>query len=241
LFGHKKGAFTGALSDKVGYFEEANGGTLFLDEIQNASSEIQMKLLRAIDTGEYRRVGDDRDRRCDVRLIIASNEDLKQKVKEGKFREDLYYRISVIEIKIPPLRSARKYSAISVAIFGWRSQELKSPVECISPDAMLALIDYSWPGNVRQLKNSIINLLCRCDNNEIGPTEVLALLLSDNQYVPLKSLEEMVRGFKKECAIKALTLTNRNVTKAAELLKIDRATLYRLIEECGLKEFIKSQ
>jgi DNA-binding NtrC family response regulator len=156
LFGHKKGAFTGASQDKIGLFEEANYGTLFLDEICNINSSTQAKLLRVLQEGEIKRVGEVRYRKVDVRVISATNRNLKEEVKKGKFRDDLYYRLNVINIKLPALRERKEDIPLLANHFlSSYSQKVKKQVGRIEDDVMNFLMSYSWPGNVRQLQNEI--------------------------------------------------------------------------------------
>jgi two-component system response regulator HydG len=185
LFGHVKGAFTGAARDRSGRFEEAHGGTLFLDEIGEISPFIQLKLLRVLQEREIERVGESRKRKIDIRIIAATNKNLYDLVKSGGFREDLYYRLKVFPINIPPLRKRKEDIPLLISDFiRFQNQKTGKQVEGISQSAMRILMDYSWPGNVRELENAIEHAFVLCDSGNIDifdlPVEVRQFALTNN-------------------------------------------------------------
>ncbi|HEY2910687.1 MAG TPA: sigma 54-interacting transcriptional regulator, partial [Gemmataceae bacterium] len=170
LFGHIKGSFTGAVADKVGRFEAAHGGTIFLDEINSTSPQLQLKLLRVLQERELERVGDTRTVRVDVRVIAATNASLEELVEEGQFREDLYFRLNVIPVVLPPLRERRDDIAALAHFFLHRYGEVhKCPVPDLSPAVLDALMAHDWPGNVRELENAVERLVVLADGGSIGP------------------------------------------------------------------------
>jgi two-component system nitrogen regulation response regulator NtrX len=239
LFGHRRGAFTGAVNERRGLFAEAEGGTLFLDEITNASLSLQARLLHVLQEIEYRRLGENQLRKCDVRVIAASNRDLMDMVQNGKFREDLFYRLRVIELSVPPLRERKEDIPILVNYFlSIKTLQCSSKLKRITPSAVNLLFDHDWPGNVRELENLIERVVVLSDTVELGPADVEPLLpfRSGYQTTELKSLAQMTRDFKRDCVIRALNLTNGKVSRAAAILDIDRTHLYRLIEEYNLKD-----
>jgi len=230
LFGHVKGAFTGAIMNKAGRFEMADGGTLFLDEIGEISPNIQVKLLRALETQEFERVGGTKTVKVDVRLVAASNRDLREAMKEGNFREDLFYRLNVVPIHIPPLREHGEDIPLLVEHFiGLFHEKTDKSITGISPDAMDLLLDYPWPGNVRELQNAIEHAFVHCRSDTILPEhlpediyrEQISIadlaLLSDN---PLKEAERQV-------ILRILGESDWDQTKAMNRLKISRTTLWR--------------
>jgi len=229
LFGHVKGAFTGAVSNKVGLFSAAEGGTLFLDEITEIPALLQVKLLRAIQEREIRRVGDTRDVKIDVRLIAASNRDLETAVSEGIMREDLFYRLNVIPIRLPPLRERREDIPLLVAHFLQKfGKELGKEVRGVTPDALAVLERYHWPGNIRELENVVERAIV------LGAGEVLgadSLPESVRRERPLRGmdvdlpeegmdLEGALDGLERRYLQRALERTQGVQTKAAELLKM---------------------
>ncbi len=239
LFGHRKGAFTGAVQDRKGLFEEAEGGTLFLDEITNASLSLQARLLHVIQEREFRRVGDNSVRRCDVRIIAASNQDLPKLIGENAFREDLFYRLKVIEIVLPPLRRRAEDIPLLVERFlKVKSQQCGSRPKRLTPEAVNMLVDYDWPGNVRELENTIERIVILSESEIVGPDEMKSILgsiwLQDD--TPLRSLNDMTREFRRDCIIKAINLAQGKVARAAQILQIDRTHLYKLINEYELKD-----
>ena len=230
LFGHKKGSFTGAINDKRGLFEVADGGTFFLDEIADISPTIQAKLLRVLQEGTFRRVGDTEDRRVDVRIISATNKDLHAEVKKGNFREDLYYRLNVITITMPPLRERRSDILLLVQHFLKRIAEKsgKKPRR-IDTEVMKALTQYHWPGNVRELQNTIERAVVLSGENIITIED---LLLSESEAEGLKprSLKEQ----EKEIVLKTLAECEGNKTRTAEVLGVSLRWLHYKLSEWNI-------
>jgi len=257
LFGYERGSFTGAVNSKPGRFELAHGGTLFLDEIGEIPVEMQVKLLRAIQEGEIDRVGGIKPITVDVRLIAASNRELKKEIAAGRFREDLYYRLNVVPIHLPPLRERRGDIPLLVEHFlGVYAGRFKKPVSQLSGEARDALLAYSWPGNIRELENVIERCVLLADDNTIRlrdlSTEVRSTAGSGagaggagededdgdpNAAGGLKGLvRERTRALERDLIMKALDQTNTNVTQAARLLKISRKSLQIKMKELGLRE-----
>ncbi|MBW2216781.1 MAG: sigma-54-dependent Fis family transcriptional regulator, partial [Deltaproteobacteria bacterium] len=228
LFGHVKGAFTGALRDKKGRFELAHGGTLFLDEIVDLPKFVQVKLLRVLQEGTFERVGDEKTISVDVRIISAANRDLMPEVKKGNFREDLYYRINVVPIHLPPLRERKNDIPLLVEKFFERAAQEGLISEGLTREALAVMIDYSWPGNIRELQSAIKFALVKSRNQRIKP-EHLPLEIIKNTTIQVtrspsgKLSPENVRS--------ALSQTVGNKSKAAKLLGVGRATLYRFLSE----------
>jgi DNA-binding NtrC family response regulator len=242
LFGHTKGSFTGAVADKKGLFEEAEGGTIFLDEIGETSPALQVKLLRALQEGEIRRIGQARAQRIDVRVIAATNRNLEEEVKAGRFREDLYYRLSVITLRVPPLRERREDIGLLAFHFLHRICEETGKQATLSEGALRVLQNYDWSGNVRELENTIAHAVLHTRGQVITeddlPPRLRATKASSSVQVPearlfdgLPSLEELERRY----LLYVLEAVNGNRTRAAEILKIDRRTLYRMAERFGIK------
>lgn len=250
LFGHLKGAFTGALQDKTGQFQAANGGTLFLDEIGNLSYDIQIKLLRAIQERTIRQIGSNKDIEVDVRLIVATNENLEEAVRRGDFREDLYHRLNEFQIKVPALRERVADIPLFIDHFLEQSnRELSKEVEGLEADAMEKLQAYSWPGNIRELKNVIRRSVLLTSGQKIGletfPPEIIsprtqeifsqeqsASQESDPANPDLKALQEKnERALIEETLIKV----RYNKTQAAKMLNIDRKTLYNKLRRYNLE------
>lgn len=231
LFGHKAGAFTSADRDHTGFFEQADQGTLFLDEIGELTAEGQAKLLRILDGYSFMAVGGSKEINVDVRVIAATNQDLETLVREKKFREDLYYRLSVFELRIPPLRERGDDIRRLVEFFFDRFREQHGrPTLAISEEAMKKLTSYHWPGNVRQLRNVIDSAVVLAIGNQIDVTDLGLHDVGGDQFETLR-LDDWERRLIGE----ALNRTNRHVQDAAKLLGISRATLYRKIDEYGLK------
>ena len=229
LFGHKKGSFTGAISDKRGLFEAANGGTIFLDEIADISPAMQAKLLRVLQEREIRRVGETEKRSIDVRVISATNKDILQEVKEGRFREDLYYRLNVLPIYIPPLRERRDDIPILAEYFLRRAcAEHGREITRIAPAAMERLIAYRWPGNVRELENTIERAAVLAQHDEILPEDLgLPRYTSGDLFESGMTLEE----FERRLVLQTLEEVGGNRTRAAERLGVSvRWIQYRLKE-----------
>ena len=236
LFGHRKGAFTDAQSDRRGLFEEADGGTLFLDEIGELPLSLQVKLLRALQEETIRRLGDSKDIKIDVRIITATHRDLAAETKAGRFREDLYYRINVLPIVIPPLRVRKEDINLLVDHFVTRNNaRLGTQIRALTVEARKLLLEYAWPGNVRELENTIERAMVLCDGDVIDTRDLPERLRDalDPVHVQLASGELSVK--KTTAAIeeilirRALQKTRGNRTRAAELLEIShRALLYKI-------------
>ncbi len=240
LFGYVKGAFTGAQNDKKGLFEEASGGTLFLDEIGDITQGLQVKLLRVLQEGEIRPVGSNEQHKVNVRIVAATHRNLNQLVEEGKFREDLYYRLKVIEIEIPPLRERKEDIPELAQVFLVKySSKLGKKVGTVSKEGMNALMNYSWPGNVRELEHQIERAVALTSASVLSADDFdfSAVLLKRSESTGLiskegdkKSLEEM----EKSHILKVLKDVDYNKSKASEILGIDRATLYRKAQKYGI-------
>ena len=233
LFGHKKGAFTGADADHVGWFQQAHTGTLFLDEVGELTLEGQAKLLRILEGHPFLPVGSTKEVNADVRVIAATNRDLSDFVREGRFREDLFYRLSVFELYIPPLRERGTDIELLVEHFlaHFRKQHGR-PQMTLAPDARAKLLSYQWPGNVRQLRNAIDSAVVMAEGNVILPDD---LGLRDAS-APAGQLETLRIDFwERKLIVEALSRTGGKVPEAANLLGLGRATLYRKIEEYGIE------
>ena len=245
LFGYEKGAFTGAVGAKPGRFELAHGGTLFLDEIGEIPVEMQVKLLRVLQESEFERVGGIKTIKVDVRLVTATNRDLVQDISSGSFREDLYYRLNVVPIHIPPLRDRREDIPLLVEHFLAKfNDRLKKQIDSVSADAISRLISYHWPGNIRELENLMERTMLFCERSEIQvsdlPPEIGGLSPVSAAASPnAASLKEAVRAeterVERELIQKALDETGGNVTQAARKLKISRKSLQTKMKELGLR------
>ena len=237
LFGHEKGAFTGAGERKPGRFEMAHGGTLFLDEVSEIPLEMQVKLLRVLQEGEFERVGGTKTLRADVRLICATNRDLAEEVRKGRFREDLFYRINVILIKVPPLRERREDVRPLVDYFTkYLSRINGKSIEGIEEDVYPCLEDYSWPGNVRELKNVVERMVVLSGEKKLSSANLPEDLKSSVPLSPNWSpVSSNIQDMEKELIRLKLQECRGNKSKAAEKLGISRRTLYRKIDEYQLK------
>jgi DNA-binding NtrC family response regulator len=235
LFGHTRGAFTGATADRPGLFEAANGGTLLLDEVGEVSAGMQVKLLRALQEREIRRVGENKDRRIDVRVLAATNRDLAQCVAGGSFRQDLYYRLKVVELRVPPLR-ARRDDILPLArvLLADAALRMKRKVSGLAPRTADQLLHYDWPGNVRELENAIERAVALASGSRVEledlPEEVRSALPTAIPRGPVRPLEEI----EKEYILAALEQNGGNQTRTAEQLRIGSATLYRKLKSYGL-------
>lgn len=232
LFGYRRGAYTGALKDKKGIIEEADGGTLFLDEIGNISPEMQTRLLRVLETGEFRRIGDVGQIHVDIRVIAATNVDLKAKVDKGEFREDLFYRLKVITIQLPPLRERKEDIAGLAQIFlsEFNSSAGKN-VTAISRDAMDMLLSHHWPGNVRELKNIIQSAVVLCQGSTIIPEDILPSGVFDvSQTMSGEDLNPL-EAHEKDMVIQALKKSNWVQKDAAHMLGISRRVMHYKIRK----------
>ena len=233
LFGYKEGAFTGAVKDKRGLLEEANHGTVFLDEIGEMALELQSKLLRVLETGEFVKVGDTKTTRVDVRIISATNRNLKEEIANGRFREDLYFLLSVFWIELPPLRQRREDILLLAQHFAERfSKQIGCPVPALSPDAKNLFLSYPWPGNVREMMNTMEHALIVCDS-EVTREDLPIDMLSDESSTQVDDSLDL-KSVERNHIIKVLHHTHGNKTETARLLKIGLTTLYRKIEEYGI-------
>src|SRR5262245_17595426 len=222
LFGHERGAFTGAYTARRGAFEQADGGTLFLDEVGDMSHFGQAKLLRALESGSVRRLGADRERSVDVRIVAATNRDLKVRVAEGLFREDLYYRLHVVRIDVPPLRERSQDLPELCAYFLARlGQRMGKRVTGFSADALETLLAHRWPGNVRELKNVLESAVVAMPGHRIERADLPSFLLEEVDANGAAALDERAR------LLAALYATNGNKSRAADRLSWSRMTLYR--------------
>ncbi|MCX8056485.1 MAG: sigma 54-interacting transcriptional regulator [Ignavibacteria bacterium] len=229
LFGYRKGAFTGATSDKKGLFEVANGGTFFLDEIADISPALQAKLLRVLQNKEIIRLGDTKPIKVDVRIIAATNKDLKQLVSENKFREDLFYRLNVFPIEIPPLRERREDIPLLVKHF---IKKYSSKEITIAPDAMKKLQNFYWPGNVRQLENVIQRALILCDSNILLPEHIVI-----DEEESLLDFRGTLEDFEKLLLLKRLKEYNGNRTQTAKSLGVSVRWVQMKLKEINSSEF----
>jgi DNA-binding NtrC family response regulator len=233
MFGHVKGAFTDAKADRAGRFELADGGTLFLDEIGNVPPAQQARLLRALETGEYERVGSSRTQRADVRVVSATNADLPAMIRDGRFREDLLFRINTVEIRLPPLRERREeVLELANAQLGRKAAQYGRNVKGFDAAALSALQQYAWPGNVRELNSVVERSLLLAGGDEIGAAD---LRLSAAKAGP-PSLEDMSLEDAERALIRsAIKRNGGSVTAAADALGLSRSAMYRRIEKLGLK------
>lgn len=235
MFGHKAGAFTGALKETKGLFEEANGGTIFLDEIGEMAFDLQAKLLRILETGEFLKIGDTKPLKIDVRVIAATNRDLAKEIAEGHFREDLFYRLSVFQIHLPPLRERTGDISLHVEAFvSALSSKMGKTIRVISPDYIRILKQNPWKGNVRELRNVVERSLIIADSDTLTP-DTLPLNMQNLQATPDNGYSGFdLSGVEKMHIQKVLKYTNGNKTETSRLLGIGLTTLYRKIEEYGL-------
>jgi DNA-binding NtrC family response regulator len=241
LFGHVKGAFTDAYRDKVGRFEAAHGGTIFLDEISEIDMSTQVKLLRVLESRTLQRVGGTDDIKVDFRLVAATNRNLAKYVEEGKFREDLYYRLNVIDIKLPALKDRPGDIALLVSRFlNEFSQENANRVTGIDPQAMKMLEEYSWPGNVRQLRNVVEKMVILSSGGRLGVEDVpveISSFLEESAKVggPQEPSGSTLKDTEKNQILAALEKCSGNKSRAAEMLGISRRTLHRKFKDWNLK------
>lgn len=235
LFGHKKGAFTGAVSDRQGLLEKAQGGTFFFDEISEIPLSLQAKLLRVIQENEFYPLGGGEKVSLLVRMIAATNTNIVEEVKKGNFREDLYYRIHVIPIHLPPLRERKESIPLLAHHFlnEFRTR-MKKPVKKFSSHAMEKLLQSSWPGNIRELKN-VVEYSVAMSDSDIISEDLIVLNKADSSLDGVKTLKDAKFDFEREYLVELLELTQGNVTKAAKLAGKYRADLYELMKKCGLQ------
>ncbi|QYU67651.1 sigma-54 dependent transcriptional regulator [Leptolyngbya sp. 15MV] len=241
LFGHVKGAFTGAHADKIGRFRAADGGTLFLDEINSASAAMQLKLLRVLQERRFEPVGSTQTIEVDVRVIVASNQPLEALVASGQFRQDLFYRVNVVKIELPPLRERRgDIAALARHFLASHAEELGKQVVGFTPEAIAALERYTYPGNVRELENIVERAVVLCRTPTIGVEELpehlfapaaateprLTASVEENAWTPM-TLEHALREPERRIILSALRANNWNRQRTAEQLGINRTTLYK--------------
>jgi two-component system, NtrC family, response regulator PilR len=240
LFGHMKGAFTGAMYNKQGLFEIADGGSVFLDEIAEMPTSLQAKLLRVLENGTFRRIGGTTDIKVDVRVVSATNKDLNEEIGTGRFREDLYYRLNVIPVMMPPLRERKE--DILLLINHFLSKTADSPKK-ITPEAMKLLIDYSWKGNVRELENVIERTALLTEREEITPADLPSEIVTQNRS-DVKSiaeltvegidLEQLIVDLEKDYLLKALEKTDGVKTEAAKLLRLSFRSFRHRLQKYGI-------
>lgn len=237
LFGHEKGSFTGAFEKKNGKFELADGGTLFLDEIGDMSLQAQAKVLRVIETQEFQRVGGNKNINVDVRIIAATNKDLREEVKKGSFREDLFFRLNVIPLFVPPLRERKDDIPILVEYFlDSLAEEYGKPPRKILTEALKYLLSYDWPGNVRELKNVIERLVIMTPSNIIDAKNLFIPVEHEgSDYFQYKTLKDARDAFEKDYITKKLEENNWNISRTAEILDVERSNLHRKIKAYEIK------
>ncbi len=238
LFGHEKGAFTGAITQKKGRFELADGGTLFLDEIGEINLQTQVKILRVLQEREFERVGGEKTISVDVRIIAATNRDLLEEVKKGNFREDLYYRLNVVHIEVPPLRDRKEdISLLSLKFLETFNKEDNKNIEGFTPAAKKALQAYSWPGNIRELKNSIESavVMCRSKLIDVDDLPISVTESQNNENTLAITVGMTLAEAERELIINTIASCKGNKTKAAEVLGIGRKTLHRKLQEYNLE------
>jgi len=228
MFGHVKGAFTGAVASRGGRFQQANGGTLFLDEVGELPLQLQVKLLRALQERMVTRVGDSRPEKLDIRVVAATNRNLEDMIAVGTFREDLYYRLNVVNLWLPPLRDrGDDVFIIAKALLSKYADELSSEVKGYSPSALTAIKKYPWPGNIRQLENRIKKALVLCEKTFLGAED---LDLGEGSAEPILPLERAKEEFQRKYVLEALERNNGNRTQTARDLGVDPRTIFRYLE-----------
>ncbi|PKP16525.1 MAG: Fis family transcriptional regulator, partial [Bacteroidetes bacterium HGW-Bacteroidetes-22] len=231
LFGHEKGAFTGALYNRKGRFEMADSGTIFLDEIATISTKMQIELLRVLETKSFVRVGGNKEISSDFRVICATNKDLKKMVEEGTFREDLYYRLNVMNIHVPPLRERKDDIPLLVNYFISKyCTSMNKPLLTIEPAALKRMLDYPFPGNIRELENMIERAIV------VGNSKRIMLKDLPFNKELIDSDVESLEDFEKAFVLQILNKYNWNISRTAQALKVDRVTLYNKIKKYGLKD-----
>jgi transcriptional regulator with GAF, ATPase, and Fis domain len=228
LFGHVKGAFTGAVASRPGKFQVADKGTLFLDEIGELPLNLQVKLLRALQERVVYRVGDSKPEKVDIRIVAATNRVLEDEIREGRFREDLYYRLNVVNLYLPPLRDrGDDVLIIAKALLSKHAEEMGSHVQGFSPQALAAIKKFNWPGNIRQLENRLKKALVLCDRTLLGPED---LDLGANSESPILPLEKAKEEFQRKYVLEVLERNNGNRTQTARDLGVDPRTIFRYLE-----------
>ncbi len=240
LFGYEKGAFTGAYKEKPGFFEMAENGTLFLDEISEASPRFQAKLLRVVEEGAFHRLGATKRKKVNVRIISASNKPLKELVKKGEFREDLFFRLEVLVIKLPPLAKRSEDIPLLIDYFMEKfSRERKIKKKEIAPEAYKLLLSYDWPGNVRELKNLVEKMLIITDGEIISYEDVEAFLEPPSAIKETANLKEAVEITERKRILEELEKNNWNYTHTAKALGISRATLFNKMRKYKIKKQLR--
>jgi DNA-binding NtrC family response regulator len=235
LFGYVRGAFTGAVGEKKGLFEEANGGTIFLDEIGDIGAPMQAKLLRVLQEYEIRRVGAQEWSKVDVRIVAATNRNLEQLVQEGQFREDLFYRLKVVTITLPPLRDRREDIPLLAEHFLRRHAERNGkPTPQISDASMALLVDYPWPGNIRELEHTIERAVALASTQILTPDD-LAPELRSSIEVDLHRGSPTLEEVKRRYVVHVINESGGNISRAATVLGVDRRSLYRMLSRYGLR------
>ncbi|WP_066851893.1 sigma-54 interaction domain-containing protein [Halodesulfovibrio spirochaetisodalis] len=238
LFGHAKGAFSGAVSARKGRFEIADGGTLFLDEIGEASQAIQVKLLRFLESKEFERVGESHTIKSDVRIVTATNADLAAMVEKGTFRRDLYYRLSVMSVAVPPLRERGGDIKLLAEYFLKKyAQEFDRDISSFAAEVLARFVQYDWPGNVRELKNAVEHAVLLCLNTQIQLADLPKNILEQKVEPIASTRSSKVQGshFSKEAVISAMEEAYWKKTRAAKILGVHRTTLYRLLDRYGIR------
>lgn len=238
LFGHEKGAFTGAVSQKKGRFELADGGTIFLDEIGEIDSATQVKILRVLQEREFERVGGTETVKVDVRIVAATNRDLLEEVKKGNFREDLFYRLNVVHIEVPPLRERKEDIPLLMSSFLEEfNREDNRAIEGFSPAARKAMYAYSWPGNIRQLRNTIESAVVTCRGKVIDTGDLPEQIVAENRAGEVSiRLGVTLSEAERTVIMSTLDFCEGNKTKASEMLGIGRKTLHRKLEEYNVED-----
>ena len=241
LFGHEKGAFTGAISQRIGRFEQANHGSLFLDEVGEISMAVQVKLLRVLQEQIFERVGGIKSIKTDIRLIAATNKSLENEVKNNNFREDLFYRLNVVTINLPPLRERQEDIPLLIDHYlqNFKKENNKTALE-IDQNAVKILQNYSWPGNIRELRNCIENMVVLAKTDVVSPDDIPSKIVSvindDVNFSRSTAGSTLnIKNREKDLIIKALAETKNNRSKAAEKLGLSRRTLYRKLEKYGIE------
>jgi transcriptional regulator with PAS, ATPase and Fis domain len=242
LFGHIKGSFTGAIRDKMGRFEAADQGTIFLDEIGTMEPQLQVKLLRVLQEREFERVGGTRTIKLDVRLITATNRELDEEVKRGRFREDLFYRLNVVALRMPALRDRREDIPLLASYFAAKfSQRSNRAVLGVSPQARTCLIAYDWPGNVRELENAIERAVVLGSSDLILPEDLPEAILEKGETAgaSMTAFHDALREAKKQLILNAFEQAQGKYTEAAHLLGLHPNYLHRLIRNLNMKQLLK--
>ena len=238
FFGHVKGSFTGAISDKKGHFEEANGGTIFLDEVGNLSYENQIQLLRALQERRIKPIGSSKEIDVDIRVLAATNEDLLEAVRKGEFREDLYHRLNEFSIKVPSLTERKDDLMIFASYFLERANEkLHKNVQGFTEKAVQKMLMYTWKGNLRELSNMVKRAALLTTGDYITENELPELVISETKHFPTERFTFSTKENERELIIGALTETKNNKTEAAKLLGFTRKTLYNKLKAYNIDEF----